>query len=82
MTGPNGYLIRILRQRALREKHLHSMNFHSIRLLCCPEDFRIDASDGARAIHFSVNDPSSATPATARVDCDRDSPPPFAAAHG
>jgi len=28
------------------------------------------------------NDPSSATAATRRADCNRDGPPPFAAAHG
>jgi hypothetical protein len=28
------------------------------------------------------NDPSSATAATRRTDCNRDGPPPFAAAHG
>ena len=28
------------------------------------------------------NDPSSATAATGRTDCNRDGPPPFAAAHG
>jgi hypothetical protein len=28
------------------------------------------------------NDPSSATAATRRADCNRDDPPPFAAAHG
>src|SRR6266849_8691074 len=33
--------------------------------------------------HVSLpNDPSSATAATRRADCNRDSPPPFAAAHG
>src|SRR5437867_3814756 len=29
-----------------------------------------------------ANDPSSATAATRRADCNRDGPPPFAAAHG
>jgi len=32
--------------------------------------------------HMRSNDPSSATAATRRADCNRDDPPPFAAAHG
>jgi len=36
----------------------------------------------AKDRHMRPNDPSSATAATRRADCNRDDPPPFAAAHG
>ena len=39
------------------------------------------AADNQPALH-RPNDPSSATAATRRADCNCDGPPPFAAAHG
>ena len=39
------------------------------------------AADNQPALH-RPNDPTSATAATRRADCNCDGPPPFAAAHG